>query len=1276
MWTAADIQARAGASVSGAAGTQTGTAGDDSFVVDHTADRIVEQAGGGTDSVRSSVSYTLPNEVENLELSGALGIDATGNAGANVLRGNAGNNLLDGRGGADTMIGGAGDDVYRWVDPQRYNRLDSGAFELLVPAIIEATGEGTDTIETNAFALALPDQVENLLVTGLLSAGGLSYWTGQTFRYRYVGNSLDNLIDLGAGSANWNWLRDPILGTVIDGGLGADTMRGTDIDDTYVVDNPGDVVVETGLYVDGSQRSSRDEVVSSIDYALGANLEILTLQGSATISGQGNAAGNVLNGAGNTAANVLAGLAGDDTYLIGQNDRVVEAAAAGFDTVTVEAVAGQPVVDLDVRDFAHVEVLKAGDSLGAVSLRGDAADNVLWGNRYSNTITGGDGNDTLYASAVPAPPETGSTSDLLDGGNGNDVLVSRGGRDTLLGGAGDDSLSVSGDMTRWGPPVLDGGAGNDQVSVTSMNVTLVFGAGRDADTVATDSVRTAQSWATSRQALSVIALTAETDASRLRFSRLDSALKISLDGSADSLTIEAFFESDDSDAVRSGLDTLVLADRTILTRDAIVAGLGRTSLQDAGNGGDLLVTSASVHALAGGGGNDQLFGQAAADALDGGDGDDGLFGGDGADTLTGGAGADRLSGGRGADRYVFGAGWGADVIDELQQAERVPSYAAQSLQDDGAIDAIVFQAGIDAAAIEGGKVDDDLILRRGSTGDTIKLVGHFAGSPATTGRVEEIRFADGTVWNEADILRLVSKVTGTEGDDTLYALPSGGQLYGLAGNDWLEGGDGADGLFGGDGNDMLRGYLGNDLLDGGAGEDTLVGGFGDDVYRVDSLLDSITEFQDSGTDMVESSVSWTLGAELENLVLTGSAATNGTGNALSNVLTGNGAANTLDGGAGSDTMAGGAGDDTYVVNVATDGVIEGANEGIDTVRAGVSYTLTVQVENLTLTGTGGNTATGNDLGNVLTGNSGANTLNGGGGNDTLDGGSGTDTMLGGAGNDTYVVERTADVTTENTGEGTDTVLSSVTRTLGNFLENLTLTGSNAINATGNDLGNVLVGNAGNNTLSGLAGNDTYDGGAGTDALTDTSTSADIYRFGIGYGTDTITDAGGTDRVELGAGIAQSKLVFKRSGNNLELTITGQTDKLIVANWYTATANRIEEFRLADGTVVSPGLIPTAVQASTAVIAAVDEGAGPQAIADGYGWFQHWRHGWMDAWTMPGGVAPAPPPAWAALAGDTSLDQQVQALVSAMAAFSAPAGASGPALPMAETRLPQWAVAAF
>jgi len=180
---------------------------------------------------------------------------------------------------------------------------------------------------------------------------------------------------------------------------------------------------------------------------------------------------------------------------------------------------------------------------------------------------------------------------------------------------------------------------------------------------------------------------------------------------------------------------------------------------------------------------------------------------------------------------------------------------------------------------------------------------------------------------------------------------------------------------------------------------------------IDSTNDVIVEVANEGTDLVQSSVSHTLAANVENLTLTGSAVINGTGNGVANVLTGNGAANslvggggndTLNGGAGVDTLVGGAGNDSYIVDNAADVVTEAANAGIDRITSSVSYTLSANTEYLTLTGNAVINGTGNELANVITGNSAANTLSGGGGDDVINGGGGNDTLRGGAGSD-YLV---------------------------------------------------------------------------------------------------------------------------------------------------------------------------------------------------------------------------------------------------------------------------------
>ncbi|MRR58090.1 MAG: hypothetical protein EG824_07760 [Deltaproteobacteria bacterium] len=341
--------------------------------------------------------------------------------------------------------------------------------------------------------------------------------------------------------------------------------------------------------------------------------------------------------------------------------------------------------------------------------------------------------------------------------------------------------------------------------------------------------------------------------------------------------------------------------------------------------------------------------------------------------------------------------------------------------------------------------------------------------------------------------------------------------------------------------DTLHGLSGNDTLDGGAGADTLIGGKGNDTYFIDNAKDKVVELSGEGNDTVVSVISTTLAANVENLVLSGTANLSGTGNELNNVLTGNGGANVLNGGLGADTMVGGVGNDTYYVDNASDSVVELVGEGTDKIISSVSYTLSDNVENLTLSGIDAINGTGNDLANAIVGNAASNTLSGlggndiltggasddvllggdgndslsgldgddaldgGAGNDTLNGGLGSDAMTGGAGNDTYYVDSSGDSVVEQVGEGTDKVVSTISYTLADNVENLTLSGTDAINGTGNDLANAIAGNTASNTLSGLGGNDTLTGGASNDVLLG------------GDGNDSLSGVDGDDALDGGSG---------------------------------------------------------------------------------------------------------------------------------------------------------------
>ena len=368
-----------------------------------------------------------------------------------------------------------------------------------------------------------------------------------------------------------------------------------------------------------------------------------------------------------------------------------------------------------------------------------------------------------------------------------------------------------------------------------------------------------------------------------------------------------------------------------------------------------------------------------------------------------------------------------------------------------------------------------------NNGATWTVVG--ANSPTFTptqvqvGRILRVlvSFTDGAGNSE----NLISQPTSVVGD--LFTGTAAANLFtGTAGDDRALGLAGNDNLIGGLGSDTLDGGLGNDTLNGGAGIDSLIGGADNDTYLVDSTLDVIVEAAAGGIDTVSSSVDYVLSANVENLTLTGSALS-GTGNGEANSITGNAGNNTLDGGGGNDTLNGGGGNDTYVVDSTLDVLVEAAAGGSDTVISSTSYSLGAELENLTLVGAALN-GTGTAVANVITGNAASNLLAGLGGNDTLDGGGGNDTLDGGAGNDTYVVDSTLDVLVEAAAGGTDTVISTVSLTLAENVDNLVLGGAAALNGSGNTAANVLTGNAANNQLAGQAGNDTLSGGLGNNTL--------------------------------------------------------------------------------------------------------------------------------------------------------------------------------------------------
>ena len=273
--------------------------------------------------------------------------------------------------------------------------------------------------------------------------------------------------------------------------------------------------------------------------------------------------------------------------------------------------------------------------------------------------------------------------------------------------------------------------------------------------------------------------------------------------------------------------------------------------------------------------------------------------------------------------------------------------------------------------------------------------------------INVLRFTDG---DQAVVIQGLSIV----GDSTSEIIAGGGfsdLIDGLGGSDQLSGNDGNDNVLGGIGNDTVNGNSGNDLLQGGSGNDSLTGGDGNDSVSAgdgnDLLVGGDGRGDDSyigglGFDTVKysSSINATVTINLSTGIAFGAAV--GTdrlseiegviGGGLGDLIIGDSRANTFDGGGGVDTLRGGAGNDTYITG-GGDIIKEGVGQGIDTVRAAVSYRLGANLEKLFLTGGANLNGTGNSLSNAVVGNSGSNTLNGGTGRDILTGGRGTDNFV-------------------------------------------------------------------------------------------------------------------------------------------------------------------------------------------------------------------------------------------------------------------------------------------
>jgi Ca2+-binding RTX toxin-like protein len=903
--------------------------------------------GGGAAAVTTG---STAEDVDASAVRSALRI--TGNDGNNRLTGTSFDDSLSGGGGNDSIAGGRGSDT-----------LSGGLgndvyFVLDADTIVEATASGIDRVVfSGSGGFVLSANVEELVLAE--SAGNASA-TGSVDGNLLDGNRGANVLDGGGGndSLRGQGGDDVLFGGLgndtLDGGRGADLMQGGAGDDTYYVNSMSDVVFE--LAPDGN-----DTIIAiAKEYALPDNVENLVLGGAQKAIGHGTATANSLLG--NAGNNMLYGYASDDT-LEGAGGLDVLFGGAGNDTYVVDDVldrlveqAGEGVDTVRSStsytlaiEFENLTLTGVADLAGT----GNLAGNILQGNVGNNLLQGGDGNDTLI------------------GGAGNDVLDGGSGADSLMGGQGNDTYLLAGSFDAV---VESLGEGTDTVQVAATyslgaNVeSLLLGEGGD-------------------------------------FAGTGNALANEIVGNSGNNVLDG---GAGNDTLRGGLgnDTYVVDSAADLIDET------------AGDGVDLVLASASF-SLAAGVENLVLTGAASINGTGNADNNQ-ITGNTAANVIDGGLGADTMTGGAGNDTYVIDDA--GDVLVELgsDTGDTVNAWINHTL---GAVFENLLLLG--SANLDGaGNAGNNLISGNGGNnglsggGGNDTLIGG-AGNDTLDGGVGTDSLLGGL---GDDVYLLDATVDGVvelagEGFDTVRIAAS----YALGANvDYLE--LLGIGNFSATGNTLSNHVTGNsgaNILDGGGGADTLTGGAGNDTYVVDNAGDNVVELTGEGVDLVQAGVSHTLAAWVENLRLTGAGALTGSGNDLDNYLTGNLAANvlnggagndTLDGGVGSDTLNGGAGDDLFIVDAANDVINESPAEGVDTVQATATYTLSDNLENLLLLGAGGISGTGNGENNVLTGNSAANTLDGSGGNDSLNGLGGNDFLLGGDGDDTL-----------NGGAGNDTL---------------------------------------------------------------------------------------------------------------------------------------------------------------------------------------------------------------------------------------------------------------
>ncbi|MEZ0225411.1 MAG: hypothetical protein ACAH83_12720 [Alphaproteobacteria bacterium] len=1098
--------------------TMTGGPGNDVFFVDDAADVAVaapDPGPYGIDTVRASVDYDMSvnaNKVIALVLTGsavtgtgnALGNTITGDGLVNTLIGLAGNDAYIMDNTSDTIVeaGGGGQDVIYASVSFDFTAVPYAGVEL---EDITLTGTNAINATGNALNNTLTGNVAQNVLTG--GDGNDTYVIGLLqdplkFPWDVIttdtsGNDtvvvegtysiasrldLDNITLVGGlnygaiGNANVNILTgnntgNNILDAGLSGGAG-DTYNGSSGNDTYMADEANDVV-STVLDV------GTDLVMASVTYDMSTKatiVENLTLTGSANIDGTGNALANLIIG--NSGNNSLSGLDGADTingglgadtmnggtssdtfFVDNAADFIVEVALEG----TADIINSSVSYDMSAN---ALEVEKLTLTGTAISGTGNAIDNIITGNALANTLDGGLGKDTI---------DGGAGADTMFGGDGDDTFMVDSFADYISENGGEgtaDLIKVT--LTAAGQTYTLNAAGRQEVeNLTLLGVLAVNGTGNGlANTL------------TGNGAVNILDGGSGADT-------------MNGGGNNDTYLVENVADVViGTGHVFAGCDYDMGANATGVVFLTLTGASGDTGVGNA-NGNTITGTGAVDYTFDGGSGNDVFILHRIGDQIT--DVADGTLSVDTAlvDTMLGSS-YDMSALAANIDALTVTGAGGFDVYDNGEDNTITGNSGLNNFYGSGGYD--TYFVGANDFIIDSGPEGTDIVLKKADmiavgfsanlTADALLVTPHWQG-------IEGI------------------KLTGTT---ALNATGDANSNY-------------------------LIGNTANNILDGKAGDDLLIGGAGNDTYWVDSsnllvtgdVVDEVS-LGGGGTDIVMAfHVSYALSLNVDNLTLIGPGLDlEGYGNLSPNIIIGTSGNNILSGGAGADTMNGGAGNDTYGIDQLSDLILDSG--GVDHVFSGLgSYTLITGMENLTLSDYppfSVITGIGNTVANIITGNNNKN---------TLDGAAGADTLIGGLDNDTYMVDNkldrvieTANVNTVTGADGSDLIITKISGALdvntaiaygltllpgfdvNTKVERLTL-GLGGVIGVGNDLDNVITGNASANTLYGGIGNDTLDGGLGRDTYYG-GLGADVFVVGVDAITnhDLIKDWGSGDIIQYDA----------------------------------------------------------------------------------------------------------------------------------------------------------------